>query len=197
MFSPLDYFVPSFTVAPDLAPSRPDRSAVVTALLAAERLAKGRGGPGVDLAKLQGNWQLRFVSGTSRRGRRITLGPGRFLPDWVTIGIGFEYGDGPTVGQGRIHNRVQLGALRLELSGPCQAYGDRRILAFDFTALLVAVGPVTLYDGRFRDPEAFGRSTLKSQAFFSFFVVDGDRIAARGRGGGLALWTALKSEPTA
>ncbi|NJM96107.1 MAG: hypothetical protein HC800_01805 [Phormidesmis sp. RL_2_1] len=36
--------------------------------------------------------------------------------------------------------------------------------------------------------QAFAAQTLKDQAFFTFFCVENHYIAARGKGGGLALW---------
>jgi hypothetical protein len=135
---------------------------------------------------LEGTWRLQFITGTQKVRKAVKMGPGRFVPGWVTIELGVE---GLIDGTGTIHNRVRFGALDLELTGPCRTDDDRRILAFDFTHLRWAIGPVTLYRGQVRDPAIFAQASLKTQAFFSFFVVDGDRIAARGRGGGLAIWS--------
>ncbi len=178
MGSVLDYFGPE-------SGDRPDRSGVVTALLAAEKAAK-RAEQFPNLSQLGGTWRLRFITGTQKVRKAVKMGPGRFVPSWVTIELGVE---GLVDHQGTIHNRVRFGALDLELTGPCRTYDDRRILAFDFTQLRLAIGPVTLYRGQVRDPAIFAEGRLKTQAFFSFFVVDGDRIAARGRGGGLAIWS--------
>jgi hypothetical protein len=50
-----------------------------------------------------------------------------------------------------------------------------------------------LYDGYIRkgqEREArFYEQGVKEQAFFTYFLVQNNAIAARGRGGGLALWT--------
>jgi hypothetical protein len=183
MGSVLDYFGSELR-------DRPDRVGIVAALQAAEQAAKRRGAEPIDLGQLGGTWRLRFITGTQKIRRAVKLGPGRFVPSWVTIELGVT---GLVDHQGTIHNRVRFGALDLELTGPCRTYGDRRILAFDFTHLRLAIGPVTLYRGQVRDPQIFAEGSLKTQAFFSFFVVEGDRIAARGRGGGLAIWS--RAEP--
>jgi hypothetical protein len=184
MGSSLDYFGSEVL-------ERPDRAGIVTALLTAETAAKRRGALPIDLGQLGGTWRLRFITGTQTIRRAVKLGPGRFIPSWVTIELGVSSLEETN---GTIHNRVRLGALDLELTGPCRTYSDRRILAFDFTHLRLAIGPITLYRGQVRNPQIFAEGSLKTQAFFSFFVVDGDRIAARGRGGGLAIWSRVKSE---
>jgi hypothetical protein len=170
---------------------RPDRAGIVAALVTAEQAAKRRGAIAIDLGRLEGTWRLRFITGTQKIRKAVKLGPGRFVPSWVTIELGVT---GLLDHQGTIHNRVRFGALDLELTGPCHADNTRRILAFDFTHLRLAIGPVTLYRGQVRNPQIFAEGSLKGQAFFSFFVVDGDRIAARGRGGGLAIWSRAEAK---
>jgi hypothetical protein len=53
-----------------------------------------------------------------------------------------------------------------------------------------------LYDGYIRngrDSEAkFYEESVKEQAFFTYFLVEERCMAARGRGGGLALWTRVR-----
>ncbi|MEL6333127.1 MAG: hypothetical protein AAFQ76_11110, partial [Cyanobacteria bacterium J06626_26] len=54
-----------------------------------------------------------------------------------------------------------------------------------------ALGKWTLYQGRIKPEEAdqeFYQQPLKEQAFFKYFWVTDQGIAARGKGGGLALW---------
>jgi hypothetical protein len=57
----------------------------------------------------------------------------------------------------------------------------------------VSLFGLKLYDGYIRggqNREAhFWEQSLKEQAFFTYFLVQNQSIAARGRGGGLALWT--------
>jgi hypothetical protein len=43
--------------------------------------------------------------------------------------------------------------------------------------------------GTSSNAQQFYQDSIKKQAFFAFFVITPDLIAARGRGGGLALWT--------
>jgi hypothetical protein len=186
MGSVLDYFG---SEAGSETVERPDRAGIVAALVTAEQAAKRRGARTLDLGGLEGTWRLRFITGTQKIRKAVKLGPGRFVPSWVTIELGVT---GLLDQQAMIQNRVRFGALDLELTGPCRIYDGRRILAFDFTHLRLAIGPVTLYRGQVRDPAIFAEGSLKTQAFFSFFVVEGDRIAARGRGGGLAIWSRVE-----
>ena len=57
----------------------------------------------------------------------------------------------------------------------------------------LSLSGLKLYQGYIRggkDRENnFDNQTLKQQAFFTYFLVEDNYIAARGKGGGLALWT--------
>ena len=56
---------------------------------------------------------------------------------------------------------------------------------------------ITLYDGYIRggkvSEESFFQKRIGQQAFFAYFVINPQILAARGKGGGLALWA--KSNP--
>jgi hypothetical protein len=66
------------------------------------------------------------------------------------------------------------------------------LLAFDFTQLRVQILGMTLYNGYIRggkaSEESFYQKSIGQQAFFAYFVINPQILAARGRGGGLALW---------
>lgn len=98
--------------------------------------------------------------------------------------------DTPKIGS--VKNEVIVGPVRLQLSGPTRFWSKTNSLAFDFTRLKAQVSALTLYQGSIRNGEkrdqAFATQTLKDQAFFTFFCVEPEYIAARGKGGGLALW---------
>jgi hypothetical protein len=95
--------------------------------------------------------------------------------------------------RGTVQNSVAFGLLQLVLTGPTQFWSKTNMLAFDFTRMRVSLSGLKLYDGYIRkgqEREArFYEQGVKEQAFFTYFLVQNNAIAARGRGGGLALWT--------
>ena len=187
---------------------------VVAALLAAEKQSK-QAKQRYDYAQLVGSWRLGFVSGTQKKrprpGAKPTKvpGTGRFLPKFVTITITYTDADSEvddslqeTLRAGAdslrenrptVKNSVSISGLRLQLTGPTRFWPKTNSLGFDFTAITASIGALTLYNGPLRGGEAqaerFGSLPLKEQAFFTFFAVEEQHIAARGKGGGLALWT--------
>ncbi|MGD1951693.1 MAG: hypothetical protein ACFB14_18915 [Leptolyngbyaceae cyanobacterium] len=91
-----------------------------------------------------------------------------------------------------MENSVALGALTFTLTGPIKFWPKAKCLAFDFTQMQIKLGSLTLYRGRMKSEDAdqaFYSQKLKEQAFFKYFWVTEQGIAARGRGGGLALWS--------
>lgn len=191
-------------------PTPPPADAVVNALLQAEKTAKQqRHQPAQPTyTQLVGTWRLGFITGTKRTRQRagVVMGAGRFLPHWIKIQIAYAQGSGddhPNIAAetwGTTQNSVIFGALQLTLTGPTRFWPNRHILAFDFTRMTLQLAGLTLYSGYIRGGQQrevdFYQQSLKQQAFFSYFLVQPDCIAARGRGGGLAVWTRLESERT-
>ncbi len=202
---------------------KPDSKAVVSALLAAEKLSK-REKNQYRYEDFLGTWRLGFVSGTqtvrsSSKAKPVKRpGKGRFLPKIVKIEITYsadcsadcsaDYSPEalpgsakpsdsttyrPNVRLNSVDNTVTLGPLQLCLSGPTCFWPKPNALAFDFTNVAVSLGSWTPYQGEIRGGKDsllnFDQKSLKDQAFFTFFRVEADYIAARGKGGGLALWT--------
>ena len=170
---------------------RPDPAEVVEALVLAEkqhRKTKQRD----RYEQFIGTWRLGFVSGTQTVRTRPDAKPvkrpgkGRFLPGLTRIEITYTAAS-------TVENAVSVGPLQLRLTGPTCFWPNTNSLAFDFTRLNASVGPLTLYDGNIRGGaernQTFKAQSLKDQAFFTFFLVEETYIAARGKGGGLALWT--------
>ncbi len=126
------------------------------------------------------------------------MGPGRYLPGLVSVLLnyspvsGVESGDRQTFEAGRIENKIQVGLMTLTVSGPAKFLDKNDILAFDFTRLAVEAVGIKLYDNYIRggktSEESFYQRLVKDQAFFAYFLIQENFIAARGRGGGLALW---------
>lgn len=183
-----------FLTLPSATPPAPQ--AVVEALLQAEKTAK-QSKVRHSYSQLLGTWRLGFITGTKRSRQRagIILGSGRFLPKWIKIHLSYSRSQ-PSQERGNVHNSVELGLLQLVLTGPTQFWSKTNMLAFDFTRMKVSLFGLTLYEGYIRggqDREArFYEQSVKEQAFFTYFLVQDQCIAARGRGGGLALWTRVQ-----
>lgn len=179
---------------------RPAADAVLQTLLVAEKTSKQQKNH-YSIADLVGDWRLCWITGTQKTRKRagIVLGAGRYVPAFVTIQLSYhasslidEMPINSTFEVGTMTNQVQLGLLRLTLSGPAKLLQKNNILAFDFTRILVQLGSLTVYQGMVRGgatSEAnFYDASVGKQAFFNYFLVQPNLLAARGRGGGLALW---------
>jgi len=178
--------------------TKPSPDAVVAALLEAEKNAKTNK-IRYSFEQLIGIWQLCFITGTKKTRQKagIVLGAGRYIPQWIAK-IQIAYSAESVAGgeenseTGRVENSVQVGAIVLTLSGPTKFLVNKNILAFDFTRITVKLLGKTVYQGFIRGGEAreadFFSLSVGKQAFFAYFLVEEAIIAARGRGGGLALW---------
>lgn len=168
---------------------RPTSAMVLAALLQAEQTTRRQR---QSLPFPAGEWQLGFATGVKKlRAGGITPGHGFYLPKLVTAGIGFEAAD-PDSGTGTVQNFIRVGGVSLKLSGVCRYQARKNLLAFDFTAMHLKLLGVPLYQGAIRGGEtraaAFAETAIAQLPFFAFFAVTDTYIAARGRGGGLALW---------
>jgi hypothetical protein len=184
----------------------PAIAAIAEALQHMERTAKRR--DSIEYASLLGTWRLILItrpdrSKSSAKPRKVS---GQWIPSWVEIEITYERNppaqSNPSFPPGEldagiVYNRVKLGALKLTLSGPT-LLRPNNILAFDFTHLILQVGRLTVYSGGVRGGTAqdtqFYEQSLKTQAFFRFFWLTSTGLAARGRGGGLAIWSRAGSK---
>jgi hypothetical protein len=180
-----------FLTTPSAKPPAPE--AVVEALLQAEKTAK-QAKVRHAYSQLLGAWRLGFITGTKRSRQRagVILGAGRFLPKWVNITLSYfqsESGED----RGTVENSVKLGPLQLVVTGPTRFWQKTNMLAFDFTRIKVSLSGLKLYEGYIRGGQdrelRFWEQSVKEQAFFTYFLAQDQGIAARGRGGGLALWT--------
>jgi hypothetical protein len=171
----------------------PDSSEVVNALLKLEKSSKQQK-YSYSLADLVGSWNLCLITGTKKTRKKvgIILGEGKYIPKLVRIQITYQ-SEQPTSNLGQVVNSVQIAFLQLSLTGPVKFIPQKKILAFDFTSLKVSVGGLNLYQGYFQNGSSrerlFSEKELKDQAFFKYFLIKDNFIAARGRGGGLALWS--------
>ena len=69
---------------------------------------------------------------------------------------------------------------------------NKNIVVFDFTRMSLHVFGQKIYSGYIRggqkSEENFEQAKISKQAFFNYFAVSDKIIAARGKGGGLAVW---------
>ena len=174
--------------------SLPNPSKVVEALLDLEKAAK-KEKINYSFANLIGSWNLRFITGTKKTRKKagIVLGAGRYIPQLVKIKITYQDDQQPTPNTGRVKNCVKLAFLNFSLTGPVKFIEQKNILAFDFTTMKITIFGFKLYDGSLkggaRKESEFHQTEISQQAFFSYFLIQENFIAARGRGGGLALWS--------
>lgn len=198
----------TFTTPPDFAATlakaaaafrgevgdRPAAKTVVSALLQAEKAVKQQRLT-YPLASLLGRWRLCLVTGTHKRQRGgIVLGKGFYVPKIASAQISFssQTQTPDQTGKAEIGNQIQFGPLLFKLTGPAQYLGKKNLLAFDFTHMQLCLFGRSIYNGAFRSgkaqAEASYNQSIVKLPFFAFFWVTEDLIAARGRGGGLALW---------
>lgn len=175
----------------------PSSSQVVNALLKLEKNPKNEQ-DSYCLSNLAGSWNLRFITGTKKTRQKagIILGTGKYIPKLIKIQITYKT-ESSTANIGQVINFVKLAFCELSLTGPIRFLPQTRILAFDFTYLKISVWGLTLYQGYIQNgverEKLFAEKELKYQAFFKYFLIKDNFIAARGKGGGLALWTREKS----
>lgn len=170
---------------------RPSASAVVEALLQAEKAAKQQHLT-YPLEALAGKWRLYFTTtGRSNRKAGVVQGRGWYVPRFAPAYLSFLPDEGES-SKGTIGNQIQLGALQFKLNGPFKYPGKKNLLGFDFTQAELSLFGKTLYRGGFQSGKTkranFDELTVAQLPFFAFFLVSDDFIAARGRGGGLAIW---------
>ena len=177
----------------------PSPAQIVAALLKLEKDVKKKQ-INRNFTDLIGCWNLRFITGTKKTRKKagVILGAGKYIPRFISIKITYEGDESPLRDRqsidntGRVINSVQLASIQLSLTGPAKLLAHKSIMAFDFTTIKVVVFGLKLYDGYIKNGKAreanFYHQTIKEQAFFNYFYVSEDLIAARGKGGGLALW---------
>lgn len=168
---------------------RPEAEIVVDALLQAEKAAKQTA---IDYSfpQLEGQWRLCFATGTRKlRQGGIKLKKGYYVPKLAKAQISFYVDES---GAERIGNLAQLGVLTLKFSGPARYQTKKNLLAFEFTRLQICLGNKSIVSqavrGGIEKEQAFGSTSVAKLPFFAFFLMSDRLIAARGRGGGLALW---------
>jgi hypothetical protein len=181
------------------ASDRPTKEVMIDALRAAEIAAK-RERLAIPFESLLGEWRLCFATGASRDKQRggIRLGRGYYLPKFAPASITFTSDRDLSISAeslgctGTISNKLLVGTVRFQFTGPCRYPDKKNLLAFDFTQIQFKILGLTIYQGKMRSGKRggkdFGQLSIAELPFFTFFWASANVIAARGRGGGLALW---------
>lgn len=169
---------------------RPLAKEVVNALLQAEKATK-QDRLVYPLESLFGQWRLCFTAPKNAHFKSgVALGKGFYVPQIAPAQISFY--PSQNLNQAEITNSLQLGFLQFKLTGPARYVGKKNLLAFDFTCMELSLFSRTIYNGGFRGGKLkntdFYEQSITKAPFFAFFLITKDFIAARGRGGGLALW---------
>lgn len=177
----------------DNSAQRPDGKAVTAALLKLERAAK-RAKVTLPLEALLGTWQLCF---NARKGAKFEaeepVGNGFYVPKLAIARLTFACdSDSDSDHSLAIANELSVGPLRVRFTGPARYPGRKNLLAFDFTQLQVACFGLQVYQGKVESKKRAGQSFPEIPTgqlpFFIFFAAQENYLAARGRGGGLAIW---------
>ncbi len=188
-------FIDTLNQVVDSKQKSPSVKDTLSALIAAEKDSH-RHQPQYQFEQLLGSWRLCFINGTNKSRSQFgnVLKDGFYLPSFTPVKIAYSLPPSAqeNLNQGRVVNTVTLGLVRFTIEGPCKFIERKNILAFDFTYLTMFVLGAKIYTqnirgGKNREASFFSQS-IKRQAIFSSFLVTDKLIAARGRGGGLALW---------
>ncbi|MDY7023944.1 MAG: hypothetical protein SWJ54_21790 [Cyanobacteriota bacterium] len=181
------------------SPQKPAAEEVVNELLKQEKVTSQQKQRS-NLSQFVGTWRLCLITGTQKTRRKVgqALGAGRYIPNWIKIHLSYTESEEKKLNleqffeTGQVENSVKFGALILTLSGPIKLLDKKNILAFDFTRIQIDFFGKTFYKGSVRGgvkaEEKFYSDRINKQAFFAYFYIQEKAIAARGRGGGLALW---------
>mmetsp|Transcript_16795 Transcript_16795/g.41237 ORF Transcript_16795/g.41237 Transcript_16795/m.41237 type:complete len:341 (+) Transcript_16795:576-1598(+) len=161
-------------------------------------------------AELNGQWRLVYTSGTKKVAANLNRAGfgGSYFPLPAVQSFDME--------NSRIRNGIYLGPIKFYFDGPFVWREKLSMLEFTFTRVSLALGPlgpwsVDIDDGKWDQVKAAEQTASEGQGmvekkggskakgagsgkaganpFFKFVHTDDKCIAARGRGGGLALWS--------
>ncbi len=168
-------------------------------LLELERRARHQGS-GLEASDLVGIWRLDQVWG--KASRQPSALSGALLRG---LGARLEIAAGNAAQSLRLTNAVNLGAVELRFEGEGELRGRRPLLRFWFERMQLRVASRVLWERALERPEPH------RLPFFALIASSRrhrgepgeaggsapDWLAARGRGGGLALWLASQGPPPA
>lgn len=168
--------------------NRPSAAALAEALWQAEKVTRQQRIT-YPFSALWGTWRLYFIVNKPRKGSKTLVGKGLYIPGLISAKIEFQ---GETADHGTLRNQLQVGLLSIALTGLTNYPSQKNLLAFDFSQMELQLLNRTLYRQSIRQGKAgeleFAQKAIAQLPFFAFFYVSETCIAARGRGGGVALW---------
>ncbi|MEM9006625.1 MAG: hypothetical protein AAGE59_24245 [Cyanobacteria bacterium P01_F01_bin.86] len=170
---------------------RPDGKAVTAALLELEKVTK-QSRQAIKRESLLGTWRLCFSAGKQARYQSgKPMGSGFYIPKIAIAQITFAP-DPENPEQLTVANELCVGPFQIRFTGPARYPGKKNLLAFDFIYIEVRCLSLPLYRGavgaKKRQGQSFEDIAIAKLPFFAFFTATENYIAARGRGGGLAIW---------
>jgi len=171
---------------------RPEGKTLTAALLALEKTTQ-QSRRSLPQTALLGTWRLCFSAGKQAKYQSgQPVGSGFYIPKLAIAQISFTAADESDANHLGITNELRVGPLHLKFTGPARYPGKQNLLAFDFTRLELRCLGLPLYQGAVggnkRGGQSFADTAIAKLPFFAFFAATPDYIAARGRGGGLAIW---------
>lgn len=170
---------------------RPEGRVLTAALLELEKTAK-QSREVIPSTALLGTWRLGFSAGKKARYQSgQPVGTGFYIPGLAIAQISFaQRGAEPETLT--ITNELRVGPFHLQFTGPARYPGKKNLLVFDFTHLELRGFQQRLYQQAIAthkyQQQSFDETAIARLPFFAFFAATPDYIAARGRGGGLAIW---------
>lgn len=176
---------------------RPDPKALTQALLHAEANTRQQRRQ-YPAEAVHGTWRLCFTAPKKPRLQADTpTTSGFYIPFLAVAQIAFL--PDPTQPEAlTIQNQLRLPGLNITFTGPARYHSRKNLLAFDFTHLAITLLGIPLYRGSVGRQQGapFGDRPISKLPFFAFFAATESYVAARGRGGGLALWIKSPQTPT-
>ncbi len=149
-------------------------------VLKSREQAVRRQGTGLSGSDLLGCWTLQTV--WSKGNQKANAFSGWMLRN---LNARLEIREGSQVRGRNLHlcNAINLGPIELKFEGPGSLQGKRPLLVFHFESLSVSIAGVGLITKELPTPPP------QRAPFFALIERNTDGwLAARGRGGGLALW---------
>ena len=142
-------------------------------------------GSGIQATALLGEWSPKRLWGKGELHE--SQGQTKLL-QWLNARLSISSSEEDQPGDLSIANSISLGPLKLRFNGPGWLQGKRPLLCFRFDRLTLELGGATLFQRQLPEPAP------KKTPFFALIAVEQNQwLAARGRGGGLALWSATTS----
>ena len=138
-------------------------------------------GTGLKVSDLLGCWHLQTVW---PKGAQKANSFNSWMLRSLDARLQIESGSEDKGRELRLCNAVNLGPVELKFQGPGLLKGKRPLLSFHFDSLTLRLGGMVVLKKALPSPEP------KRTPFFALIERNADGwLAARGRGGGLALWT--------